>query len=167
MKNYLNLLRLYVKISLCPYMFQFYPLFSVICKVKSQNWGPIMIIQGEIKFESLCLTFFLRTHLKNFFETFFESTFEGCFSIETFDFFFNYLHYKAILSFFCGWNRMTYTFFSTLNHISELFYLLIFICRKVPFCLSFLDFWLCFFFLNFFISSNLTCGSSFVFHLSF
>jgi hypothetical protein len=57
-----------------------------------------MIIQGEIKFESLCLTFFLRTHSKNFFETFFESTFEGCLSIEIFGHFFYYLHYRAILN---------------------------------------------------------------------
>jgi hypothetical protein len=26
--------------------------------MKSQNWGPIIIIQGEIKFESFCLTFY-------------------------------------------------------------------------------------------------------------
>ncbi len=71
------------------------PIFKLFVKfpslgMKSQNWEPIVIIQGEIKFESLYLTFVFRTHLKNFFETFSESTFEGCLSIETFGhFFFN------------------------------------------------------------------------------
>jgi hypothetical protein len=68
--------------------------------MKSQNWGPIMIIQGEIKFESLCLTFFLRTHLKNFFEPFFESTFEGCLSIEAFGHFLLFAlqsYFKSVL----------------------------------------------------------------------